>query len=169
MYVKLLLLDVFVFRAPNFQRFIYDLTVGSSTTSRSVHLRPHGRFIYDLTVGSSTTSRSVHLRPHGRFIYDLTVGSSTTSRSVHLRPHGRDVSVLFNFSFHNQITFCCNYVQLLYANSYVQLLSTSFVFSSIIGSYVIQGHASLDVGVTASITSQFRELGRSHQNIDWQH
>ena len=71
----------FVSRAPSFQGFIYDPTVGSSTT--------HGRVIYDPTVGSSTTPRSGHLRPHGRVFYDPTVGSSTTPRSGHLRPHGR--------------------------------------------------------------------------------
>ena len=58
--------------------------MGSSTTPRSGHLRPHGRVIYDPTVGSSTTPRSGHLRPHGWVIYDPTVGSSTTPRSGHL-------------------------------------------------------------------------------------
>ena len=68
-------------RVSKFQGFIYDPTVGSSTTPRSV--------IYDPTVGSSTTPRSGHLRPHGRVIYDPTVGSPMTPRSGHLRPHGR--------------------------------------------------------------------------------
>ena len=58
----------FVSRTPNFQGSIHDPTVGSSTTPRSGHLRPHGRVIYDPTVGSSTTPRSGHLRHHGRFV-----------------------------------------------------------------------------------------------------
>ena len=58
--------------------------MGSSTTPRLGHLRPHGWVIYDTTVGLSTTPRSGHLRPHGWVIYDPTVGSSTTPRSGHL-------------------------------------------------------------------------------------
>ena len=112
----------FAYRQLIFQGFVYDATVGSSTT--------HGRVIYDprsghlrRTVGSSTT--------HGRVIYDATVGSSTT--------HGRVHSVLF-FEIHPAIKLSTN-KRITLCSYYIQLSATlcEQLRSAIVQSYVTQG------------------------------
>ena len=131
---------IIIIRTPNFQGFIYDPTVGSSTTLRSGHQRPHGRVIYDPTVGSCTIPRSGHQRPHGRVFTVLLFLNS--SRYYPLWT----IELPFVVVAHN----CPQ----RFENNYVQLFTRSCVVSPIAWSYVIQSKASVDVSATASVTSQ---------------
>ena len=88
------------------------------------------------------------------FISDLTVGSSQFIFLIH---------PAITLSMNNRITLCSYYAQLS-TNIYVQLLTTS---TSFLTSY--KGKASVDVIITNSIMSRFREIlsgNTKYQGID---